>query len=261
MSSTIINCKFDAKNLGYRDECNVILPTDGVTENTKVLYLLHGMSGGCHDWLANSTIARLAIDYGIAVVMPNAHNSFYADMVYGENFYTYLTVELMDFVQRTFGLSKKRENNLIAGLSMGGYGAFKIAFNNPHRFYGAGSFSGVLNLVKMPNLLSGDELQDQAHVKLFTSIFGPDFNVEGTNSDLFHLIKENKKVEGYGIGDLDLYQYCGTSDFLYYFNEEFRQLAKEKNLKLTYTSDEQGHAWSAWNQEIAGFLKHIFANE
>ena len=141
--ASVINVKYDSNLLYYRDEFNVIVPSEGKLDKMKVLYLLHGLHGTCHDWITYTNITRLSETYKVAVVCPNAKNSFYTDMVYGEPFYTQLTTEFLQHVRRIFGFSDKRQDNMIAGLSMGGYGAFKIAFNNPHRSYGAGSFSGA----------------------------------------------------------------------------------------------------------------------
>jgi S-formylglutathione hydrolase FrmB len=68
--------------------------------------------------------------------MPNVHRSFYANTRYGFNYYTYITEELPHIVRSYFPLSDRREDNAIAGLSMGGYGAFMIALQESWRFFG-----------------------------------------------------------------------------------------------------------------------------
>jgi S-formylglutathione hydrolase FrmB len=54
--------------------------------------------------------------------------------------------ELPRYVQAVFPLSDWREDNFVAGSSMGGYGAFKLALNQPDRFAAAISLSGVLDI-------------------------------------------------------------------------------------------------------------------
>jgi S-formylglutathione hydrolase FrmB len=253
--ASIINCKFDANLLYYRDDCNVIIPSTGKTSEMKVLYLLHGMHGTCHDWLTYTTIARLAETYNVAMVCPNAKNSFYADMVYGESFYTYLTTEFIQYVRRIFGFSDKRENNMIAGLSMGGYGALKIAFNNPDKFCVGGSFSGVLDMANIDNLLTGDEKTDNVNKTLFRNIYGEKLDIAGTGSDLIYLIEKNNTVNGYSVKDLQVYQYCGKSDFLHMFNLRFKKAAQSAGLNLKYTTDDGAHEWERWSEQIELFLK------
>jgi len=72
--------------------------------------------------------------------MPSVGRSFYADLPNGQNYFTYLLEELPQYLSDVFDLSPRREDTLIAGLSMGGYGAFKAAFLHPERFAAAGSF-------------------------------------------------------------------------------------------------------------------------
>ena len=254
MGASVINCKFDTNLLYYRDECNVILPSSICPKDIKVLYLLHGMHGTCHDWITYTNIARLAETYKVAVVCPNAKNSFYADMKYGEPFYTYLISEFMQYIQRTFGFSDKQKDNMIAGLSMGGYGALKIAFNNPDKFCIAGSFSGVLDLANIASFITGNEENDRRNSELFRNIFGENPQLADTDNDLISLIRRNKTVNGYSIKDLKVYQYCGNTDFLYMLNLNFKKHAQEAGLKLKYMTDGGAHEWERWSEQIALFL-------
>lgn len=255
MGASVINCKFDTNLLYYRDECNVILPSSVNSKNIKVLYLLHGMHGTCHDWITYTNIARLAETYKVGVVCPNAKNSFYADMKYGEPFYTFLTTDFMAYIQQTFGFSDKREDNIIAGLSMGGYGALKIAFNNPDKFCIAGSFSGVLDIANISSLVTGNEANDRKNTELFRNIYGENPNLAGSDNDLISLMKRNKTVSGYSIKDLKVYQYCGNTDFLYQFNLNFKKHAEKAGLDLKYATDGGAHEWERWGEQITLFMK------
>ena len=91
-----------------------------------VLWLLHGATG-CHsDWLRLTSVVRYAAPYGLALVMPSAHNSSYTDMAHGQKFYTYISKELPETLPKMLNLSTRREDNFIAGLSMGGAGSMMI---------------------------------------------------------------------------------------------------------------------------------------
>ena len=109
---------------------NVILPqkcttligmtTEGM-ENYKTLYLLHGLSDDQSIWMRRTSIERYAAEHGIAVVMPSVGRSWYTDTAYGANYFTFITKELPKVCRGFFkGMSDKREDTLIAGLSMGG---------------------------------------------------------------------------------------------------------------------------------------------
>jgi S-formylglutathione hydrolase FrmB len=103
---------------------NVLLPADtplppgGVRDwgPYKTLYLLHGFTGNCDNWLHNTMISEMSMQFNIAVVMPDGVNGFYVDQprsgIRGSEF---IGRELIDFTRRTFPLSDRREDTLIGG--------------------------------------------------------------------------------------------------------------------------------------------------
>jgi len=66
----------------------------GSPDGCPVLYLLHGLSDDHSIWLRRTCIERYATAYGIAVVMPNGHRSYYSDMASGLKYFTYISEEL-----------------------------------------------------------------------------------------------------------------------------------------------------------------------
>ena len=77
--------------------------------------------------------------------MPNTNNGWYTDTQYGYNYYTALAEELPKVLKRFFpNMTNERDKTFIAGLSMGGYGSFKLALSTD-RFSHAASFSGALS--------------------------------------------------------------------------------------------------------------------
>lgn len=97
-------------------------------EDIPVLYLLHGMSGNHNSWLKRTNVERLLRGTNLIVVMPNTSNGWYTDTQYGFDYYTALAEELPQVLKRFFpNMTSKREKTFIAGLSMGGYGCFKLA--------------------------------------------------------------------------------------------------------------------------------------
>ena len=134
---------------------NVIMPQNtlrqigmkgvGAADAAPVLYLLHGLSDDETIWMRRTSIERYAAQYGLAVVMPNGARSYYADMLRGGKYWTYLSEELPKVMQSFFRISDRREDTFAAGLSMGGYGAMKLALHCPERFAAAASLSGALS--------------------------------------------------------------------------------------------------------------------
>ena len=85
-----------------------------------VVYLLHGLSEDASSWIRKSNVERYALERGLVLVMPSVDRSMYCDGVLGQNYFTYLTRELPGYLEKVFGLSRKREQNFIMGFSMGG---------------------------------------------------------------------------------------------------------------------------------------------
>jgi S-formylglutathione hydrolase FrmB len=152
-TAMVLNCRYYSTVLYRNVEFNVLIPTPTShggqlrREPFKVLYLLHGLHGDAHSWLHRSNIQRHIEEIGdFIIVMPDGQNSFYQDMAQGEKFFTYLTQELPEYIQSIFPVSRKREDTFVAGLSMGGYGAWLLALSCPQKYAAAASLSGALDM-------------------------------------------------------------------------------------------------------------------
>ena len=190
-----LQVQFFSQALGVASTVNVILPEhnqgigvnasgEQVKEPPKVLYLLHGYSDDHSIWMRRTSVERYAAAHNLAVIMPAVNHSFYNNEVHGERYWDYVSDELPTAMHRFFKLSEKPEDTFVAGLSMGGYGAMKLALTFPERYAAAASFSGALDYAH-----GGTD----SHVLDFTlkNIFG-DENPAGTDADLFYLMKKNQ---------------------------------------------------------------------
>ncbi|WP_223065990.1 alpha/beta hydrolase [Paenibacillus caui] len=252
----LIQCQFFSEVLSLSTQMTVILPQEtsgqigmkGVTAKGKhpVLYLLHGYSDDDTIWIRRTSIERYVSSLGLAVVMPNVHHSFYSDMEYGNRYWTFLSEELPALAHSFFPLSDAREDNFVAGLSMGGYGALKWALRCPDKFAAAASLSGVLDLAahikSKPFTLRGLELA-----------FGGK-EVEGTEEDVLWLLEQTAKGQG---AKPEIYQSCGTEDFLYEGNVKFKELAQQVNYETTTVFDAGDHTWEYWDKHIQDVLKWL----
>lgn len=249
----LIHCDFFAQSLGMCLSMDVILPQpsrgqiglDGnaAPEPPAVLYLLHGLSDDHTIWQRRTSIERYVAPLNLAVVMPNVHRSFYSDMESGYRYWTFVSEELPTLVQRFFRVSDRREDTFAAGLSMGGYGAFKLGLRCPERFAAVASLSGVLDLATRADT-------EESHGPDLRLIFGSQ-PVRGTADDLCHLARQ--LVAGGGPRPA-LYACCGTEDFLYGENLKFRALAREIGLDLTYEEGPGTHEWGYWDRMIQNVL-------
>ena len=144
-----LQINYHSRVLGKATMMNVILPELDTNNNKKrrdipVLYLLHGMGDDLFSWQRETNIERLLMKNNLAVVMPDTGLGWYTNTDYGLNYFDALTAELFQKVAFMFPeISQKREKHFVAGLSMGGYGAFKLAMSTDYFSYAA-SLSGAL---------------------------------------------------------------------------------------------------------------------
>ncbi len=252
MSKSVFN--FHSEVLGFHTTVCVAFPEPQVfdsmsgpkQEERKVLYLLHGMHGGAHSWISNSNVERYLAEskQNMVIVMPEIGNDFYMDQTIGWKYFTYVAEELPRIIQTFLRISPKRENTYVAGLSMGGYGAMKMALTYPEKFSFAASFSGALDVFEaMKN--------HDPHFAEF--LFGSADMIPGSVNDLFYLLKkvdEEKKQKP------ELYVSCGSADRLFESNVRFTQKARELEYGVTFHEEvSEGHSWRFWDREVEKLLR------
>lgn len=144
---SLAHFNFPSKYLRGNTDVNIILPDLPNGANPEefyasdkkypVLWLLHGGMGDYSDWIRKSNIELYATENNLIVVMPSALNSGYCNWPEfggGYLYHDYVIHELMPLIYAWFPASKKREDNFMAGLSMGGQGTWKFAVNYPEKF-------------------------------------------------------------------------------------------------------------------------------
>ena len=244
--------KFYSESLRMQTEVYVVMPqrssageigieNKAEAKKYKCLYLLHGLSDDHTIWLRRTSIERYATEYGICVVMPCGHRSFYTDMKYGGKYYTYIAKELPRVIREFFNVSDKREDNYIAGLSMGGYGALKIGLREHSRFCAAAGLSSVAD-IKRENF---DEV--------LIPIFGEEKNIPA-EEDLFSLAEMNNENND----KPRIYMAVGTEDFLYQDNLRLKAKFESLDYDYTYREGPGTHCWKFWDEYIQYVLKWMF---
>ena len=247
--------------LGINTKLNVLMPQKKTKEidskdnfnkeRLPVLYLLHGMGNDESVWMRRTSIERYASKYGFAVVMPTTQLGCYTDTTYGANYWTYISEELPEFCKEYFNnFSDKKEDTFVAGVSMGGHGALKLALSNPTKFKAAASLSGPLNIAS-ESITEGFRNKRKS---FWEGVFGPLENIKESKNDLNHLLDtlvENKKID-----DIPkIYSWCGTEDFLYKNNLEMELKMKSLGIDSEFNYSEGEHNWACWDREIQNVLK------
>jgi len=255
ITMAFLQVQFYSKALNVCSTVNVILPepdqgigvdASKVGKLPKVLYLLHGYSDDHSIWMRRTSVERYAAQHNLAVIMPAVNHSFYNNEVHGERYWDYISDELPKAMHRFFRLSDKPEDTFAAGLSMGGYGAWKCGLGAPETFGAAASLSGALDVVS----LLKNRAQDQ-NTALFRGIFGSVEETEGSDNDLLALMDK-----GAGAPDQPrLYAWCGTEDFLYQDNLTAWEKARRLGYDLTCRQSAGDHQWKYWDQWIQEVLR------
>ncbi|WP_407270056.1 alpha/beta hydrolase [Radiobacillus sp. PE A8.2] len=259
---SIATLNFESQYLNSNHEISIILPNKprGINskdfyENQKkykVLWLLHGTYGDHTDWVRRTNIELYACEKDLIVVMPSGLNSNYSNWensMLGFNMYDYLTEELMPLVYNWFPASDKREDNFIAGLSMGGRGTMKFAVNFPEKFAAAAVCSAAP--VNIQNLTEEDLRKDDFFSR---RMYGMVQNAGGL--DKFKNSSENvwDILDSHaGSGRLPRLLFaCGTDDKMIYDNLlVFKQHAEQIGLKAEFWKlDGYGHEWRFWDLAI-----------
>jgi len=251
---------FFSEVLTIRSTMYVLLPQRSLAETKtkrtpkyRTLYLMHGHSDDHTAWMRWSAIEKYVEGLNLAVVMPAGNLSFYTDMAYGKNYCQFVSEEVPTVVRNMFPLSDKREDNFVAGLSMGGYGAFKLALTYPERYAAAASLSGAVDIREVVKRHKGDPA-NEAWLAEMRNVFGDLSKVPNSKHDLFTLAKIVSK----STIKPRLYQCCGTEDFLYADNVRFRDYVRKLPLDLTYEEDPGEHVWSYWDKMIQNVLAWMF---
>lgn len=250
--------RFYSKCLRQSTSVFVILPEISKTQEGvglpqkpfKTLWLLHGLNGNEYAWQKGTSIERYADKYSLAVIMPCVDRSWYTDTATGTRYFSFITEELPAICRSYFkGLSDKREDNLVIGLSMGGYGALKCALTLPEAYGYVASLSGALDITRKGRPYDLAE---------WRGIFGFDLasaeELSGTKHDLFHLLKENCEA---GRPLPKTYLWCGTEDPLIATNRDFRDLLRDKGVPHRYEESEGNHTWRWWDEHICDALDYL----
>ncbi|MCW5940828.1 MAG: esterase family protein [Fimbriimonadaceae bacterium] len=210
-----------------------ILPDPSVPGPYRVMFLLHGLSDDHSIWLRRTSIERYVDGLPLIVVMPDGGRGFYCDAIEGYAYATALGDELPTLVEHWFST---RPGWCVSGLSMGGYGAFRLALDHPDRFLSATSHSGAL-------LFGHHPFRDlsQPTTREFARIVGPE--PAGGANDLLDLVLRAEPLPALRFD-------CGQEDFLLEANRAFRDHLVANEVPHEYEEFPGSHEWSYWDEHI-----------
>lgn len=213
-----------------------------------VLYLLHGYAGDATSWLAKKTnLPEIADRYGLIIVCPDGKDNWYWDSPIdaSSQYETFMTKELISYIDGHFPTLAKREARVITGLSMGGHGAMFLAMRHTDLFSAAGSMSGGLDIRPFPKnwkmkLFLGSQKNFPKRWEAYTAI---------------------NQMDGLKPGLLDLVIDCGQDDFFLGVNKAFHCKLWKLGIPHDFSIRPGGHTWDFWRNaidyQLVFFMKHF----
>ncbi|HSY02327.1 MAG TPA: alpha/beta hydrolase family protein [Acidobacteriaceae bacterium] len=227
----------------------VILPK-AIAQDTKlpVVYLLHGGGGGYRDWSNDSDVAQYAAG-GLILVMPEGASSYWVNSATKpkDRYEDFLVQELIPDVQRRFPAIADRSGRAVVGVSMGGYGAVKLALTHPDLFVFAGAISAALDVPSRPF-----SIHRIGQWERFRSIFGPIGSASERAGDPYLLEKTADPAQ-----TPYLYLGAGEQEALLGANRKFASDLAKRGFRYEFHTAPGGHDWNQWNAQIPGLFRSL----
>jgi S-formylglutathione hydrolase FrmB len=222
-------------------KCVVITPEayfKNKNQHFPVVYLLHGYSDNYAGWVQKApNVLSAADEFKIIVVCPDGgYSSWYFDSPIDSSYKyeTFVSSEVPQYIDQNFRTIQNREARGIAGLSMGGHGAFFLGIKHKNIFGAIGSMSGGVDFTPFPqNWDIAKRLGDY-----------------DKNKSLWEKNTAIKLIETLNDNDLAISFECGTDDFFIHVNRALHQKLLDLKIKHDYAERPGNHDWQYWNNAI-----------
>jgi len=233
------------RDMQYR----VVLPANiAAGARLPVVYLLQGGGGGFRDWSNYSDVARFA-ERGLILVMPEGDESYYVNAVERpqDRYEDYIVNDLIADVERRFAAAPGRANRAIVGVSMGGFGAIKLALSHPELFVFAGGISPAVDVPGRPF-----SIKRISQWRRHRSIFGPWGSQTRRKGDPFVLARSADPAK-----TPYLFLTCGEQEGLLPANRNFAALLEHRHFRYELHVVPGGHDWNQWDKRLPGMFQSL----
>ncbi len=261
-ASEVVDRHYASAALGRQANYATVRPEKAVGK-LPVVYLLHGRDSSAAEWLrlghVAETLDRLVAARRIPplmVVLPDMGNGWYVDgpAMAAE---TAIVRDLAVDVERNFDARRDREGRAIAGNSMGGFGAVRIALAHPERYVAAASMSGAFWTRIRPDTQI-DETMAARLARVFSGAFGEPFDPR------FFVARDPEQTARRLAVDAPrpaLYLTASRGDrFRLAEEQDVMELRlKAAGLAVTSAVTEGDHDWGTWAAVFADVLEFLAA--
>jgi S-formylglutathione hydrolase FrmB len=214
---------------------NVVMP-DGYDKDPDahfpVLFLLHGAGDNDWTWLNASSVASLADQYGIILVCPSAELSWYFDSPEDPTslYETFITAELLPYVDGHYRTRADRLHRALLGCSMGGHGALFLAIRHKDLFGIAVSLSGGVDFRPFPKNWNLDKI----------------LGAEADHPDRWNDLNVLNQAKSLKDGELAISIDCGVYDLFIAGNRALHQQLLDQKVMHDYSERPGYHGWTYW---------------
>jgi len=228
-------------------KCVIIQPSTAKTSRhtsgsdnfrLSVIYLLHGYSGNYAQWPSTAPqLQKEADEMNILFVSPDGgYDSWYFDSPIDPSvrYETFMSKELIPYIDTHYPTIPDRTHRAITGLSMGGHGALYLAIRHKDLFGAAGATSGGVDFRPFP-----DNWGIKKDLGTIT-----EHKENWDNNTVFTL------ADNLSNGDLKIIFDCGTSDFFLTVNRNLHQKLLDKKIDHDYIERPGGHNGQYWKNSI-----------
>jgi len=242
---SFLSIQFFGQSIGKQTGMHVILPPG--KGPFPAMYLLHGLSDDYTIWSRRTSIERYVAELNMIVVMPDGGRSFYCNdsRPGGMAYENHIVKDVVGFIDTSFRTIAEPNARAVAGLSMGGYGAFMLAIRHIDVFSVACSHSGAMGFMQRA-------WPDRSDIQTIAGTLPQDGRY-----DLLKLAQELSTSRPRPA----LYFDCGTDDGLLEDNRMFQSFLKKLGIKHEYREYPGAHSWDYWDthiqQSIAFILSHL----
>lgn len=197
--------------------CVMLPPSYETNKNAKypVLYFLHGLGENEQTLLRSGgwgLIEDLRQQHKIGdflMVAPEGRGSFYINAAGGgERYSDFFLSEFMPYIETHYRALRDRKHRGVTGLSMGGYGALRLAFAHPELFGSVSAQSPAL-ITQSPQQMNADLRGPGPLAKLLAGVFGSPIDVPHWRANSpFELARKNRIA----LEHQAIYFNCGEQD-------------------------------------------------